>query len=156
MNGHKFRMLVLLLGVILTLLFATACAAENEINAPDGRLLTDQGDAYMACLKVKDFQCAYGLMSPFSRKLMDDTKGMVEGFVDLETTLKVFGPNISTWSFEEARFFNRDGVAIGSLEGEVKYLDGTHGKVELEFEKEGDAWKVRSSELRTGISPFNR
>ena len=160
MNGRKSRMSVLLLGVVLVLLLATACAAENEINAADGRVLTGQGDAYMACLKEKDFQCAYNLLSPFSRNLIDDTKGMVESYVDLESMVKAYGPDISTWSFDEARFFTRDGVRIGSLEGEVRYMNGTHGKLNLEFEKESETWKVRSTEISTGIiigiSPFNQ
>jgi len=156
MDGHKFRMPVLLLAVFLALLLATACAAENEISTADGRALTGQGDAYMACLKAKDFQCAYSLLSPFSRKLIDSTESMTEGLVDLQSLVKAYGPDISTWSFDEARFFTRDGVRIGSLKGEVRYLGGTHGKLLLEFEKEGDTWKVRSTEMSTGITFFNR
>ena len=101
----------------------------------------------MVCLKGLDLACAYELMSPGAQRLLDNAQRIASGYVDLERAVKTYGPKISEWSFDRARFFTRDGTAIGSLEGEVQYLDGTQGKVSLEFENDGETWKVRSSSM---------
>jgi uncharacterized iron-regulated membrane protein len=81
---------------------------------------------------------------------------LAEGVVDMDTVLKTYGPRISEWTFDRARFSTRDGKTIGSLEGKVQYADGKRGKVSLDFERSDGTWKVRASDLHidlhTGIS----
>jgi len=152
MNTNKLWMKLLmaatlLAATLLALLFTAACASKNEIQSTDGQALIEQGNAYMTCLKESDLECAYELMSPFAQHLLDDAERMAEGVVNLKSAVKTYGPKISAWTFDRAQFSIRDGTTIGSLEGEVEYMDGEHGKVRLEFERNGETWKVRSSSL---------
>ena len=137
---------------LLALLFTTACAGKNEIRSAEGQALVEQGNAYMTCLKAYDLGCAYALMSPFAQRLEDMAASLAEGVVDLETVLKTYGPRISEWTFDRAQFSTRDGKTIGSLEGKVQYADGKRGTVSLDFERSDGTWKVRASDLHTGIS----
>ena len=66
--------------------------------------------------------------------------------------LEKYGPRVSEWTFDRAQFSTRDGKTIGSLEGKVQYADGKRGTVSLDFERSDGAWKVRASDLHTGIS----
>ena len=152
MNANKSSTKLLLAArvlaaTLLALLLATACATKNEIQSADGQALIEQGNAYMTCLKASDLECAYELMSPFAQHLLDYAERMAEGVVNLKSAVKTYGPKISAWTFDQAHFSTRDGTTIGSLKGEVVYMDGKHGKVSLEFEKDGETWKVRSSSL---------
>ena len=137
---------------LLALLFTTACAGKNEIQSAEGQALVEQGNAYMACLKAYDLGCAYALMSPFAQRLEDMAASLAEGVVDLETVHQTYGPKISEWTFDRAEFSIRDGETIGSLEGQVQYADGKRGTVSLGFERSDGTWKVRASDLHTGIS----
>jgi len=130
---------------LLALLLATACAPKNEIQSADGQALIEQGNAYMTCLKASDLECAYELMCPSAQHLLDDAQRMAGGVVNLASAVKTYAPKISAWTFDQANFSTRDGTTIGSLEGEVVYMDGERGKVKLEFEKDGETWKARSS-----------
>jgi hypothetical protein len=152
MNTNRSWMKLLMAATLLTLLLATACAGKNEIRSTDGQALVEQGNAYMTCLKDSDFGCAYALMSPFAQRLEDMAARLVEGVVDLDTVLKTYGPKVSEWTFDRARFSTRDGKTIGSLEGKVQYADGKRGTVSLDFERSDETWKVRASDLHTGIS----
>jgi len=138
--------------VLLALLLLAACSATNEIQSAEGQALVEQGNAYMTCLKTYDLGCAYALMSPFAQRLEDMAASLAEGVVDLETVLQTYGPKISEWTFDRAEFSIRDGRTIGSLEGEVQYADGKRGTVSLDFEMSDGTWKVRASDLHTGIS----
>ena len=137
----------LLAATLLALLFTAACATKNEIQSTDGQALIEQGNAYMTCLKASDLECAYELMCPSAQHLLDDAQRMAGGVVNLASAVKTYAPKISAWTFDQAHFSTRDGTTIGSLKGEVVYMDGKHGKVSLEFEKDGKTWKVRSSSL---------
>ena len=152
MNTNKLRNKLLMAATLLALLLCAACASKNEIQSTDGQALIKQGNAYMTCLKVGDWECAYELMSPSSKHLLDDTERMAEGVVNLDSIIEEFGPQISGWSFDRAQFSNRGGTSIGYLEGKVEYVDGKRGNVSLEFEQDGETWKVRASDLHTGIS----
>ena len=152
MNTDKLRMKLLMAATLMTLLLAAACAGKNEIQSTDGQALVEQGNAYMTCLKAYDLGCAYALMSPFAQRLEDMAASLAEGIVDLETVLKTYGPRVSEWTFDRAQFSTRDGKTIGSLEGKVEYMDGKRGKVSLDFERSDGTWKVRASDLHTGIS----
>ena len=109
----------------------------------------------MTCLKAYDLGCAYALMSPFAQRLEDMAASLAEDVVDLETVLKTYGPSISEWIFDRAEFSIRDGRTIGSLEGEVQYADGKRGTVSLDFEMSDGTWKVRASDLHTGLELGN-
>ena len=152
MNTNKLWKRLLMASTLLALLFTAACAGKNEIQSTDGQALVEQGNAYMTCLKDSDLGCAYALMSPFAQRLEDMAASLAEGVVDLETVLKTYGPRISEWTFDRAEFSTRDGRTIGSLEGKVQYADGKRGTVSLDFERSDGAWKVRASDLHTGIS----
>ena len=41
----------------------------------------------------------------------------------------------------------KDGSIRGILDGRVEYVDGTSGKVHLEFDQEVGTWKVRNSSM---------
>ena len=146
MNGHKFYMLVLVIGALL---LTAACSTANAIQTPDGQALSEQGNAYMACLQEKDIYCAYELLSPESQRLFDEAQGITHNYVDLESAFKKFSPKISAWKFERAKFSTRGGAIIGSLDGSVEYLNGDQGAVNLELEQDGGTWKVRSSSLES-------
>lgn len=152
MNTNKLWKRLLMASTLLALLFTAACAGKNEIQSAEGQALVEQGNAYMTCLKAYDLGCAYALMSPFAQRLEDMAASLAEGVVDLETVLKTYGPRISEWTFDRAEFSTRDGKTIGSLEGKVLYADGERGTVSLDFEKSDGTWKVRASDLHTGIS----
>ena len=147
MNTNKLLKILLMAATLLVLLFSTACASKNEIQSTDGQDLIKQGDAYMTCLKEGDWECAYELMSPFSQHELDDVVRMAGGVVKLENVIKTYAPKISEWAFDRAQFSTRDGITIGLLEGQVEYADGDHGKMSLEFEQDGETWKVRSTNL---------
>ena len=145
MNTNKLWMRLLMVSTLLALLFTAACSAKNEIQSTEGQALVEQGNAYMACLKDSDLECAYELMSPFARQQLDKAKGMAAGVVNLESAFRTYGPKITAWTFDRAQISTREGTTIGSLEGKVEYMDGERGKVSLEFEKDGGTWKARSS-----------
>jgi zinc transporter ZupT len=147
MNTNKLVMKLLMAATLLVLLFSTACAFKNEIQSSDGQALIQQGNAYMTCLKEVDLECAYELMSSFAQHLLDDTESFTAGILNLDSVVKMYAPKISAWAFDRAQFSTRDGIAIGSLEGQVDYIDGKRGKMNLEFEKDGETWKVRSTNL---------
>ncbi len=151
MNTNKSWRKLLMAAALLALLLATACAGKNEIRSAEGQALVEQGNAYMTCLKASDLGCAYALMSPFAQGWMDVAERVAEGVVDLETVLRTYGPKVSEWSFDRAKFSTRDGKTIGSLEGKVQYADGKRGTVGLDFERSDGAWKVRASDLHTGL-----
>ena len=152
MNTTKLIKKLLMAATLLALLFSTACASKNEIQSTDGQALIKQGNAYMTCLKEGDWECAYELMSPFAQHELEDAERMVSGVVNLESVINKYIPKISEWAFDRAQFSTRDGTTIGYLEGKVEYVDGKRGNVSLEFEQDGETWKVRASELHTGIS----
>jgi len=152
MNTNKLMKKLLIVATLLALLFSAACAGKNEIQSTDGQALVVQGNAYMTCLEDSDWRCAYALMSPFAQRLEDMAASLAEGVVDLDTVLKTYGPKVSEWTFDQAQFSTRNGKTIGSLEGKVEYADGKRGKVSLDFERSDGIWKVRASELHTGIS----
>ena len=145
MNTDKLWMKLLMTATLLALLLVSACSTKNEIQSAEGLALIEQGNAYMACMKDRDLECAYELMSPFAQQQLNRAKGIAEGVVNLESAFKTYGPKISAWTFERAQFSTREGTTISSLEGEVEYMDGERGKVSLEFEKDGGTWKARSS-----------
>jgi len=151
MNTNKLWKRLLMAATLMALLLA-ACTGKNEIQSTESQALVEQGNAYMTCLKAYDLRCAYALMSPFAQRLEDMAASLAEGVVDLETVLKTYGPRISEWTFDRAEFSTRDGKTIGSLEGKVQYADGKRGTVSLDFERSDGTWKVRASDLQTGIS----
>jgi hypothetical protein len=152
MNTNKLLKKLLIVATLLALLFSAACAGKNEIQSTDGQALVVQGNAYMTCLEDSDWSCAYALMSPFAQRLQDKAASLAEGVINLDTVLETFGPRVSGWTFDRAEFSTRNGKTIGSLEGKVEYADGKRGKVSLDFERSDGIWKVRASELHTGIS----
>jgi len=152
MNTNKSWMKLLMAATLVTLLLATACVGKNEIRSTEGQALVEQGNAYMTCLKASDLGCAYALMSPFAQGWMDEAERVTQDIVDLESVLRTYGPRVSEWTFDRAQFSTRDGKTIGSLEGKVQYADGKRGTVSLDFERSDGTWKVRASDLHTGIS----
>ena len=145
MNGKNVCMKLLAAIAFLALLLLAACTPANEIQSTEGQALVEQGDAYMACMQNSDLKCAYGLLSPSAQQQFDQAKELAAGVANVESLFKAHGPRLSSWTFDQARFSTRDGIATGTLQGEVKYLDGETGKVRLEFEKDGETWKVSSS-----------
>src|SRR5512139_579596 len=147
MNGKNVFMKLLAVAAFLAFLLLAACAPANEIQSDEGQALVEQGDAYMACMQTSDLKCAYVLMSPSAQQQFDQAKELAAGVANVESLFKAYGPRLSSWTFDQARFSTRDGIATGTLQGKVKYLDGETGQVRLELEKDGEAWKVRSSSL---------
>jgi hypothetical protein len=147
MNTNHVWMKLLAAVAFLAFLLLAACAPANEIQSTEGQALVEQGDAYMACMQNSDLKCAYGLLSPSAQQQVDQAKELAAGVANVESLFKAYGPRLSSWTFDQARFSTREGIATGTLQGEVKYLDGETGKVRLELEKDGEAWKVRSSSL---------
>ena len=152
MNTNKLMNKLLMAATLLALLLCTACASKNEIQSTDGQALIKQGNAYMTCLKADNLACAYELMNPFTQREIDELESIAGGVVNLDTVIKTYAPKISEWAFDRAQISTRDGTTIGYLEGKVEYVDGKRGNVSLEFEQDGETWKVRASELHTGIS----
>jgi hypothetical protein len=134
MNTNNLLKKLLMAATLLVLLFSTACASKNEIQSTDGQALIEKGNAYMTCLKERDLECAYELMSPFTQHMLDNAERMVGSVVNLDIVIKTYAPQISEWTFDRAQFSTRDGTAIGSLEGQVEYNNGNRGKLNLEFE----------------------
>ncbi len=152
MNTNKLWKRLLMASTLLALLFTAACAGKNEIQSTEGQDLVKQGNAYMTCLKASDLGCAYALMSRFAQGEMDKAERVTQGIVDLESVLRTYGPRVSEWTFDRAEFSSRDGRTVGSLEGKVQYADGQRGTVSMDFERSDGTWKVRASDLHTGIS----
>jgi hypothetical protein len=144
MNTNHVWMKLLAAAAFLAFLLISACTAGNEIQSAEGQALVEQGDAYMACMQDSDLKCAHGLLSPSAQQQFDQAKVMAAG---VESLFKAYGPRLSSWSFDQARFSTRDGIATGTLQGKVEYRDGKNGTVRLELEKDGEAWKVSSSSL---------
>jgi len=152
MNTNKLLKKLLMAATLLSLLLCAACASKNEIQSTDGQALIKQGNAYMTCLKEGDWECAYELMSPFAQHELDDAERMAGGVVNLDTVIKTYMPKISEWTFDRTQFSTRDGTTIGYLKGKVEYVDGKRGNVSLDFEMSDGTWKLRDSDLHTGIS----
>ena len=152
MNTNKLMNKLLMAATLLALLLCAACASKNEIQSTEGQALIKQGNAYMTCLKEGDWECAYELMSPFAQHELDDAERMAGGVVNLDTVIKTYIPKISEWTFDRAQFSTRDGTTIGYLKGKVEYVDGKRGNVSLDFEMSDGTWKLRDSDLHTGIS----
>jgi hypothetical protein len=144
MYTHKFLMRLLMAATVLALLL-TACAPKNEIQSNAGQALVEQGDAFMTCMQASDFNCAYALMSPAAQKQLDKLNLSGGGMVNVESVIDAIDFDISRWTFERAQFSTSDGVTTGTLTGTVEFEDGKQGQVKLEFEKDGETWKVRSS-----------
>lgn len=147
MNGKNVCMKLLAAITFLALLLLAACTPANEIQSDEGQALIEQGDAYMACMQDSDLKCAYELLSPSAQQEFDQAKELAAGVVNVESLFKAYGPRLSSWTFDQARFSTRDGIATGTLQGKVEYRDGTNGTVRLELEKDGETWKVRSSSM---------
>ena len=152
MNTNKLMNKLLMVATLLALLLCTACASKNEIQSTDGQALIQQGNAYMTCLKESDLECAYELMSPFTQHELDAAVRIARGVVNLDAMIKKYAPKISEWAFDRAQFSTRDGTTIGYLKGKVEYVDGKRGNVSLDFEMSDGTWKLRDSDLHTGIS----
>src|SRR5512139_648324 len=147
MNRKNVCMKLLAAVAFLAFLLLAACTPANEIQSDEGQALVEQGDAYMACMQNSDLKCAYGLLSPSAQQQLDQAKELAAGVANVEGLFKAYGPRLSSWTFDQARFTTRDGITTGTLQGKVKYRDGKNGTVRLELEKDGEAWKVRSSSL---------
>ena len=151
MNTNKIWMRSLMASVLLALLFTTACGMEiamvNAIEGPAEQALAEQGDAYMNCLKEGDFQAVYEMMSLESQRVLDKPLRIARSVVDLDSIIKSAGSPIVAWKFDGARIFTKNEVIRGTLNGRVEYVDGTSGKVHLEFEQQDGIWKLRSSSL---------
>ena len=152
MNTNKLMNKLLMLATLLALLLSAACAGKNEIQSTNGQALIKQGNAFMTCLKEGDWECAYELMSPFAQHELDDAEKMAGGVVNLDAVIKTYVPKISEWTFDRAQFSTRHGTTIGYLKGKVEYVDGKRGNVSLDFEMSDGTWKLRDSDLHTGIS----
>ena len=87
------------------------------------------------------------MLSPSSKHEFDDAERLTKGVVNLDAVIEEFGSQISAWSFDRAQFSTRSGTSIGLLKGQVEYADGDHGRISLEFEKDGETWKVCSTNL---------
>ena len=145
MNTKKLWMKFLMAGALLALLFTTGCGMEKAIEGPVDQTLREQGDAYMTRLKDGDFEATYEMMSSEAQRVLDYSIGITRGVVDLDSIIKDVGSQIVSWEFERGRVFTQNGVPMGALEGRVETVYGMSGKVRLEFEQQGGAWKVRSS-----------
>ena len=86
-------------------------------------------------------------MSPYTQREIAKALRIAGSVVNLEAMYKMYGPKIVEWAFDQAQFSSRGGVAIGSLKGNVEFINGERGNVVLEFEKDGATWKVRSSSM---------
>jgi hypothetical protein len=127
-------------------LLTAACSSEEALKSPEGQALSAQGNALMICLKDKDLQGVHDLMSPRVQRVMDYGLKIAEKFVDMDAALEQQA-KISAWNFERAHIYTLNGTIAGSLDGGVEYVDGTKGKVRLDFEKDGGAWKVKGYTL---------
>ena len=151
MNTNKIWMRLLMASTLLALLFTTACGMDdvmvNAIEGPAEQALAEQGDAYINCLTEGDFQAVYEMMSLESQQVLDKPLRIARSVVDLDSIIKSAGSPIVTWKFDGARIVTKNEVIRGTLNGRVEYVDGTSGKVHLEFEEQDGTWKVRSSSL---------
>jgi hypothetical protein len=146
MNGYKFWKWFLAAGALLAMLLA-ACNSEQALKSPEGQALSAQGNAFMICLQDKDLQGVHDMMSPRVQRMMDFGMKIAEKFVDMGALLEQQA-SISAWNFERARIYTLNGTTVGSLDGGVVYVDGEKGKVRLDFEKDGGAWKVKGYTLQ--------
>ena len=147
MNNNKLLIKLFVAASLLALFFCAGCASKNEIQSVDGQALIEQGNAYMTCLQVGDLESAQKLMSPYTQRELEKALRIAGSMVNLDSMYKMYGPKIVEWAFDQAQFSTRAGVAIGSLKGNVEFINGERGNVLLEFEKDGATWKVRSSSL---------
>ena len=147
MNTNKLWMKFLMACTLLALLFTAGCGMEHDINGPAEQALVEQGDAFMTNMKDGDFQATYDMMSAGAQRVLDTPLRVARSVVDLDSIIKSVGSTIATWTFDDARAFTKGGVARGILEGRVEYVDGTSGKVRLEFEQQDGAWKLHSSSV---------
>ena len=147
MNAHKLWTKFLMVSTLLVLLFTAGCGMGKAIEGPVDQGLAEQGNALMTQLKAGDFQATYEMMSPDAQRALDIPLHIARGVVDLDSIIKDMGSPIVTWEFERSRIFTKSGVTRGALEGRVEYIDGTSGRVHLEFEQQDHAWKLRSSSL---------
>ena len=145
MNKKKLWMKFLMAGTLLALLFTSGCGMWNAVDGPVDRALAEQGDAYMTSLKDGDFQATYNMMSSDAQRALDTPLRIASSVVDLDSIIKDVGSQIVSWEFERGLIFTQNGVPMGTLEGRVETVYGMSGKVRLEFEQQGGAWKVRSS-----------
>ena len=137
----------LLMGALTLALLLSACAPRNEIQTSQGQALVEQGNAYMRCMQESDFNCAYALMSPAAKQLIDGAVKLAGSTVDIAGLFKAYGPTISSWTFDQVQISTRDGRTTGTLKGEVDMQDGKPHHVDLGFERDGETWKVRSSSI---------
>jgi len=137
----------LLMGALTLALLLTACAPQNKIQTPEGQALVEQGNAYMRCIQESDFNCAYALMSAGAKQQIDGAVKLAGSMVNIPQLVEAYGPQISGWTFDQVQFSTRNGRTIGSLKGEVEMPDGKPHQVDLDFEKDGETWMVRSSSI---------
>ena len=147
MNTNKLWTKFLMAGMLLALLFTAGCSNEHDIKGPAEQALVEPGNAFLTCMKAGDFQATYDMMSADAQQALDMPLRIARGVVDLDSIIKSVGSPIVEWTFDDARIFTESGDVRGVLEGRVEYVDGTSGKVRLEFEQQGGTWKVRSSSL---------
>jgi len=148
MNTNKIWMRLLMASTLLALLFTTACGMEKAIKGPAEQALAEQGDAFMTSLKAGDFQAVYEMMSPYAQRDLDMALSSVGSLVDVKGIIKDVGSQIARWTFEKARVVTINGTSKGTLTGKVVYIDGSSGRVRLEFEEQDGAWKMHSSNFK--------
>jgi hypothetical protein len=142
MNTNKFLMKLLMASALLALLFTAACSRENAIKGSAEEALVERGDAIMAVLQTGDLQAVRGMLSRETLQMLDMATYLASGVVDLERLIEQNAPTVASWEFNRATIFTRGGAIRGKLIGQVEYLDGKSGKLNMELEQQDGTWKL--------------
>lgn len=150
MKTNKIWKKLLMAGALLGLLLTSACSLGSSINTPEEKALAAQGDAMMAVIKAGDLQAIYEELSREDQQLLNGAIDLASSVVDVERLVQENAPKITTWEFDRARIYSKDGATRGKLDGKAEYVDGTTGHVHLELAQQGGDWKLSGWTLEKG------
>jgi len=142
MNTNKIWTKFLMAGILLGLLFTTACGWEINIKSPEEQALAEHGDAIMTVLQAGDLQAIDEVLSLEAQQMLDKAMNLAGGVVNVEKLVEENAPEIATWEFDRARIFTKDGALRGKLDGRVEFVDGKSCEMHLELEQQDGTWKL--------------
>ncbi len=142
MKSNRSR-IILLVGIgcgALLLLCAAAGAIIGGLSIGGAMVLSqpimDTGDAFMGALRDGDYATAYALASPQLQRELVNAQAL-QFMVERERVKPL------RWSFSSRSIVNDTGVLEGSAS-----MSGGEGTARLTLVKVGDAWRVRSVNLK--------
>jgi hypothetical protein len=146
MNANKFFKKLLMASMLLGLLFTAACGIEplfvDAIKGSAEKALVERGDEIMIVLQTGDLQAVRGELSRGTQQLLDKATYLASGVVDVESLIEQISSSVASWEFNRATIFTKGGALRGKLIGQVEYLDGKSGKLNMELEQQDGTWKL--------------